>query len=81
MELLLMHSTKSSHFFSTIFTAAATSAHMGPEVIPLIYELVLSERAPRGDKDSDEEAIKIVRRIKETLLKVSTGADRRAIFR
>jgi alkylhydroperoxidase/carboxymuconolactone decarboxylase family protein YurZ len=54
----------------TILTAATASAKAGPEAIPLIYELA-SEGLGNSptDKEADEKAVRIQRRIKETLLK------------
>lgn len=52
-----------------VLTSAFASAHLAAEAIPIIYEEALNLYAPHNQPKYDKEAIKIQRRIKESLLK------------
>ncbi|CAM6103568.1 unnamed protein product [Calypogeia fissa] len=56
----------------TILTVCTASAHAGPEALPMIYEIASSEKVNTlSGKEADEMAVRIQRRMKESLLKGS----------
>lgn len=63
------HSDLPEDDWYVILTSAFASAHLAVEAVPLIYEEALQLYAPHNQTKYDKEAIKIQRRIKESLLK------------
>lgn len=63
------HDDLSQDDWYVVLTSAFASAHLAVEAVPLIYEEALSLYAPHNQPEFDKEAIKIQRRIKESLLK------------